>query len=56
VIAYGGPEVHLLERLVPGLLDDELFGHLLAQCQLVLAGPGGLGWSLLQLGQHALDL
>src|SRR5580704_10145465 len=55
VITHDRPEVHLLQRLVLGLLDDELLGHLLAQRQLVLAGPGGRGRPLLQLGQHALD-
>src|SRR5256886_4405389 len=29
-VPYGGPEVHLLQRLVPRLLDDQLLGHLLA--------------------------
>src|SRR5437763_5941102 len=56
VVAHGRPEVHLLERLVLGLLDDQFFGHLLAQRQLILAGPGGHGRALLQLSQHALDL
>ena len=37
VLAHRGPEVHLLQRLVPGLLDDQLLGHLLAQQQLVAA-------------------
>jgi len=55
VLAHSRPEIHLLQRLVLGLLDDQLFGHLLAPRQLVLAGPGGLGRALLQLGQHALD-
>jgi hypothetical protein len=54
MITHNRPEVHLLQGLVPGLLDDELFGHLLAQRELVLAGPGGPARPLLQLGQHAL--
>ena len=39
VVTHDRPEVHLLQRLVLGLLDDELLGHLLAQRQLVLLAP-----------------
>src|SRR5204863_6933724 len=56
VVAHSGPEVHLLERLVPGFLDYQLLSHLLAQRQLIFAGPGGRSRAFFQLSQHSLDL
>jgi hypothetical protein len=56
VLAHGGPEVHLLDGLVLGLLDDELLRELLALGQLLpgdLALPYG---AQLKLGKHLLHL
>ena len=55
VLAHGRPEVHLLGGLVPGLLDDQLLSHLLAEGKLVRAGPGRSRRALLELGQHLPD-
>src|SRR5262245_56249857 len=54
-LAHGRPEVHFLRGLVPGLLDDQSLGHLLAQRELVRAGACGLRGPGLELGRPLPD-
>ena len=55
-VPHGRPEVHLLQRFVLGLLDDEFLHHLLAQPELAVAGARQRGGARLEFGQHPLDL
>jgi hypothetical protein len=56
VLADRGPEVHLLDGLVPGFLDDELLRELLALGQLVGRGGALPDGAYLKLGEQLLHL
>jgi len=55
-IAHGGPEVLLLDHLVPGLGDDERLDRCLAGLHVLIGGAGVLAGAVLQPRQHLLDL